>query len=605
MVPEGNQGTATITTTIGSGFNSSISLSASGVPANTTVSFSPQTIPAPGNGNSTMTITVGSGTLSGAYPITVTGTGGGLQRTATLTLTVTTSESAGAPFPTPPQVFVDTTWNPPTGGTTCYAHSNTDFSNALNTSLPGDTIVLDAGALYSSDCATQFTFPAKSNPNNQWIYVESSNLANLPPPGTRVSPSDASNMPTITTTDWCSPLYFAPGANHYRLVGLELQSDSTVGGDPMQNPPSNNWSYYLIETTDGMPGDPLVNSVTFDRIYGHGSDTQDIIHAVNLDGSNMAIVDSYISDIHVQAADAQAILVTSLSPGPYKIVNNYLSASTENVMFSPTDNLGTSNNPYLPSDIEIRNNWLYKPPAWDKCGALGTLSAGQIAPDGSTCAAGVNAQWVVKDSLEFKIGQRALIAGNTLENDWVSGQVGYSLVLTVRPQNASNLWISDILVQSNIIKNVDKAINTLEQTDNTGFTWMGYNKRVWIDNNLILLSTNPDAAGQRWGIHTDSGTPVSGYGNTYGLTDYIFQHNTFLRVDGASRGFADLLFAAARGDLYHGGELAYPQPLDTGQCHDHVPGRRLWMGVSLWWRRLIRSADLGRLVPRLHERSLR
>jgi uncharacterized membrane protein len=88
-VAQGTQGSSTITTAISGGFNSAISLSASGMPSGTTVSFNPQTIPAPGSGNSAMTITVGSSTPSGTYPITVTGNGGGIQQHVTVTLTVT------------------------------------------------------------------------------------------------------------------------------------------------------------------------------------------------------------------------------------------------------------------------------------------------------------------------------------------------------------------------------------------------------------------------------------------------------------------------------------------------------------------------------------
>ena len=88
-VATGNQGTFTITTTVSGGFNSAISLSASGAPSGTTVSFNPSTIAAPGTGNSTMTITVGAGTALGTYPITVTGNAGGTQDPATVNLTVT------------------------------------------------------------------------------------------------------------------------------------------------------------------------------------------------------------------------------------------------------------------------------------------------------------------------------------------------------------------------------------------------------------------------------------------------------------------------------------------------------------------------------------
>ena len=87
-VTQGNQGASTITTTVSGGFNNAITLSATGAPSGTTVSFSASTIAAPG-GDSTMTIAVGSSTAVGTYPITVTGNGNGTQHTATVSLTVT------------------------------------------------------------------------------------------------------------------------------------------------------------------------------------------------------------------------------------------------------------------------------------------------------------------------------------------------------------------------------------------------------------------------------------------------------------------------------------------------------------------------------------
>jgi hypothetical protein len=129
---------------------------------------------------------------------------------------------AGAqqPIPTLPRVYIDTTWNAPTGGTTWRAHTSTDFANALNSALPGDIITLDAGSVYTGN----FVLPAKINPNQKWIYIESSALASLPAPGTQVSPGNSPSMPKVTTTNTSSPFTLAPGANHYRLVGLEITS---------------------------------------------------------------------------------------------------------------------------------------------------------------------------------------------------------------------------------------------------------------------------------------------------------------------------------------------------------------------------------------------
>jgi kumamolisin len=88
-VVQGSHGTSTITSSISGGFDSAVSLSASGQPSGVTVSFNPTSIAAPGSGTSTMTIAVASTTATGTYTITVTGSGGGFTPTTTVSLTVT------------------------------------------------------------------------------------------------------------------------------------------------------------------------------------------------------------------------------------------------------------------------------------------------------------------------------------------------------------------------------------------------------------------------------------------------------------------------------------------------------------------------------------
>jgi subtilase family serine protease len=86
-VAQGNQGTSTITSTVTDGFDSAISLSASGQPTGVTVTFNPTSIT--GAGTSTMTMSVASSTAPGTYTITVTGTSGSTKETTTVSLTVT------------------------------------------------------------------------------------------------------------------------------------------------------------------------------------------------------------------------------------------------------------------------------------------------------------------------------------------------------------------------------------------------------------------------------------------------------------------------------------------------------------------------------------
>jgi kumamolisin len=86
-VVRGKLGTSTITSTVTGGFDSTISLSATGQPAGVTVSFNPTSIT--GAGTSTITMTVAASTVAGMYSITVTGTSGSTTETTTVSLTVT------------------------------------------------------------------------------------------------------------------------------------------------------------------------------------------------------------------------------------------------------------------------------------------------------------------------------------------------------------------------------------------------------------------------------------------------------------------------------------------------------------------------------------
>ncbi len=93
-IAQGGAGTSTITTTLSGNFNSSIALSASGLPVGATASFTPASIAAPGAGSSTLTISVGASTPVGTYNVIVTGSGGGQTHSATINLTVATGGSA-------------------------------------------------------------------------------------------------------------------------------------------------------------------------------------------------------------------------------------------------------------------------------------------------------------------------------------------------------------------------------------------------------------------------------------------------------------------------------------------------------------------------------
>ena len=85
----GASGTSTISTAVTYGSAQTVSLSATGQPAGTTVSFNPSSVTA--GGSSTMTVAAGAATTPGTYSITVTGAGTSATHATTVSLTVVSS----------------------------------------------------------------------------------------------------------------------------------------------------------------------------------------------------------------------------------------------------------------------------------------------------------------------------------------------------------------------------------------------------------------------------------------------------------------------------------------------------------------------------------
>lgn len=100
-VAQGGTKTTTISTTISGGFNSAVSLSATGLPSGVTASFSPSSIAAPGSGSSTLTFTASSTATVSTSTVTINATGGGKSHSTTVSLTVgsggTTTQLLGNP----------------------------------------------------------------------------------------------------------------------------------------------------------------------------------------------------------------------------------------------------------------------------------------------------------------------------------------------------------------------------------------------------------------------------------------------------------------------------------------------------------------------------
>src|SRR5205807_148082 len=182
-----------------------------------------------------------------------------------------------------------------------------------------------------------------------------------------------------------------------------------------------------------QPGDAIIlqAGATYSGNFTLPTKSGSVRRAIMLNSARTAVVDSYVSDLHEAGADSQALAGWN-GPGPFKIVNNYLEGAGENVMFGGVDPSITN---LVPSDIEIRQNYIFKQPSWR------------------------GASWSVKNLLELKNAQRVLIDGNLLENNWANAQNGFGVLFTVRNQAGTAPWstVRDVTFRNTIVRTTGPA----------------------------------------------------------------------------------------------------------------------------------------------------
>jgi len=278
----------------------------------------------------------------------------------------------------------------------------------------------------------------------------------------------------------------APGAHHYRLVGLEIRPEA--GGFLF-----NLVAFGSVEKSlEALP-----HHIVVDRCYLHGDPRLGTRRGIALNGREIAVVDSHLSDFKESGADSQAIAGWN-GPGPFKIVNNTLEGAGENIMFGGAD---PAIRDLVPSDIEIRRNHFRKPLSWKQ---------------GDPSFAGT--AWTVKNLFELKNARRVLVDGNTFENNWVHGQSGFAILFTVRNQDGSSPWsaVEDVTFTNNVVRHTGSGVNVLGRDDAAP---SGPTRRIAIRNNLF-----DDVGGEKWG----GGGRLLQLLN--GVADLVFEHNTCLHT---------------------------------------------------------------------------
>jgi len=336
--------------------------------------------------------------------------------------------------------------NTPSPGQVIPVAAGSSLQSALNNASCGDTLQLQVGATFTG----VFVIPAKGCDNAHWITITTSAAGSLPAEGTRLTPcyagvtslpgrpafncSSSSNVMAkimMVSQQGSGPIQLASGASYYRFVGVEIARPAGTG-----------IVYNLVSTQSGATADHIV----FDRVWFHGSAQDETTRGVLLSGMTyVGVVDSFFTDFKCISSvgtctDAQTLAggLGALQGGPYKVVNNFLEAAGENVLF------GGGGATVTPADIEVRRNHFFKPTIWHQ-GQPGFMGG----PGGQP--------FLVKNHFELKNAQRVLLEANILENTWGGfSQAGFSVLLTPKNQNGACplCAVTDVTVRYNTISHV-------------------------------------------------------------------------------------------------------------------------------------------------------
>ena len=414
----------------------------------------------------------------------------------------------GANLPTLPQLTVDTTYSLPTGNTWTATNTSSNsaagtgtgnrtgcgFQYALDNCALNDIIELTAGSTYTGP----FTLKNKVS-GSGWIYIRSSAHASLPAVGTRVTTSDATNMPTIQVTAAAADAAIKTEntAHHYRLIGIQVQ------------PVSGDFVYELVSFGGALTNTADVpHHIIIDRCYFHGISGQNgVRRCVAANGNYIAAIESILSEAKEVGADTQAFWAYNCQ-GPLLVQNCQLEAGGEIIMIGGAVPSGRTAD-WIPSDITIKDNTFYKPPAIDTGGS-----------------------YVSKNLFELKLGRRVLFEHNHMENQQGLSQKAAAILLTPRDESSSAPFfpeaeVSDVTIRYNRMLNVGQGIHFAGADDGDGIPGRTSQQlqRVLVRHNMISMNRQSDARLFQ----------VTGTGNSNKAPlDLVIDHNTALNANGTS-----------------------------------------------------------------------
>lgn len=254
-------------------------------------------------------------------------------------------------------------------GTVHVVNAGESLQAAINAAADGDEIRLQSGATFTGN----FVLPIVAGATQGITITTDLPDSELPADGERVTPAEAVRFAKILSLNSASAMRTVAGAHHWILKCLEFRNNKDGFGD-------------IIQIGDGSSAQSSLSQVPYaiviDRVYIHGHSLYGQKRGIALNGADVTIKNSYISNIKAVGQDSQGIGGWN-GPGPFTIENNYVEAATENFLLGGSD-------PAIPNlvseHVVVRGNYMSRPMAWrdpiiaTPAGVSASTASGSLAP---------------------------------------------------------------------------------------------------------------------------------------------------------------------------------------------------------------------------------
>ena len=344
-------------------------------------------------------------------------------------------------------------------------------------------------------------------------YIVFDTAGIFPPYGVRIDPTSclhcmtwiATAQPTtsgllggVFTSD-----YLHTGSQGYILRHVILQTDQTIN--------TGRWSFLVSFGNNGEYGS---DDNAIEQCVILGAPTGDTYGAIQYGSGRLAVVDSYIAQIHSSTNFALGIYLLDGGIGPFTYRNNFMEAYGLQMSAE-----GFGGAACAASDVTVIGNTFYQN------------------------FANLNNMWLVRNGPEIKCGHRWNFQGNTFDGSWVYQNSGPAIYIsgTNNSDTTGTYGVSDITIKYNLFTNVSTVFDVLGSAaaDNGPGANPPVTQRVLLQHNLAY---NIGYAGR-----IAAGAGGGGLVNSYiihrpGSAYVTMDHNTFGVMDNTdTRGLVDFI----------------------------------------------------------------